>query len=111
MNRLLSGLLDRAEALSAGELEYRSWERVAYVLKHLEFVEAPDNGGSRAVWNEAKNIRTIHAIWVQEKWNTVTEVTEPAHAECWEYETPGAQYGSYVGELPGWTEEDVGVSK
>ena len=50
--------------------------------------------------------KTLHAIWVQEKWNTVTEQQEAAHAECWEYETPGSQYGTKVGYLPGWTEED-----
>lgn len=51
-------------------------------------------------------MKSLHAIWVQEKWNSVTEQQEAAHAECWEYETPGPQYGQKVGYLPGWTEED-----
>ena len=51
-------------------------------------------------------IKTLHAIWVISRWNTVTEINEPAHAECWEYATPGSQYGRKVGCLPGWTKED-----
>ena len=51
-------------------------------------------------------MKTIHAIWMQEKFHRETGDTIPAHAEVWSYETPGSQYGSYVGELAGWTEDD-----
>lgn len=51
-------------------------------------------------------MKSLHAIWVESRWNPVTEQQEEAHAECWEYETPGPQYGQMVGDLPGWTEED-----
>ena len=50
--------------------------------------------------------KTIHTLWIEPRWNTVTESIEPAHAECWEYETPGSQYGTKIGYLPRWTEED-----
>jgi hypothetical protein len=50
-------------------------------------------------------MKSLHAIWVQETWNSVTEVMEPAHAEAWEYEMY-QKCGTKVGYLPGWTEED-----
>ena len=50
--------------------------------------------------------KTLHAIWIGEKYNTVTGVMEGGHAECWVYETPGPKYGQKVCYLPGWTEED-----
>jgi hypothetical protein len=49
--------------------------------------------------------KTLHVIWVHEKWNSVTEVMEPAHAEAWDY-VMCQKYGTKVGNLPGWTEED-----
>jgi hypothetical protein len=45
--------------------------------------------------------RSIHVIWVEEKWDDAGKT--PAHAEVWEYETQGCGYK--VGYLP-WTEED-----
>ena len=49
--------------------------------------------------------KSLHAIWVESRWNTVTEQQEEAHAECWQYEL-GDRVGEKVGYLPGWTEED-----
>tara|TARA_R110000868_G_scaffold40475_1_gene139667 strand:+ start:680 stop:904 length:225 start_codon:yes stop_codon:yes gene_type:complete len=57
-------------------------------------------------YNKGDSMKSLHAIWVYEVFNEVTEAFEPAHAECWECETPGPQYGTKVGYLPGWTEED-----
>jgi len=51
-------------------------------------------------------MKSLHAIWIESRWNPVTEQQEEAHAECWEYETPGSKYGRKVGYLPEWTEED-----
>lgn len=49
--------------------------------------------------------KTIHTLWIEPRWNTVTESIEPAHAECWEYGL-GDRVGEKVGYLPSWTEED-----
>jgi len=49
-------------------------------------------------------MKSIHIIWVLERWNLVTKEITPAHAEVWEYETQ--KVGYKVGYLPSWTEED-----
>ena len=49
-------------------------------------------------------MKSIHVIWCSERWNSVTEENEPAHAEVWEYETQ--KVGYKVAYLPSWTEED-----
>lgn len=49
-------------------------------------------------------MKSIHVLWVSERWNRVTREAEPAHAEVWEYEDKGV--GQKVAYLPSWTEED-----
>ena len=49
-------------------------------------------------------MKSIHAIWILERWNKVTKKSIPAHAEVWEYEDQGV--GQKVAYLPSWTEED-----
>tara|TARA_R110000868_G_scaffold312826_1_gene573850 strand:- start:233 stop:430 length:198 start_codon:yes stop_codon:yes gene_type:complete len=52
-------------------------------------------------------MKTLHVVWVAEKYNTVTDAVESAHAEVWTYETPGPKYGTKVLPLlEGWTEDD-----
>jgi len=48
--------------------------------------------------------KSIHVIWIEGRYNQVTEKIDCAHAEVWEYETQGC--GQKVGYLPSWTEED-----
>ncbi len=49
-------------------------------------------------------MRSIHALWMPERWNSVLEQYDSAHAECWMYRERGI--GVLVGDLEGWTEQD-----
>ena len=49
-------------------------------------------------------MKSIHVIWVSEKYNEYKKDMDLAHAEVWEYEDRGV--GQKVGYLPSWTEED-----
>jgi hypothetical protein len=50
-------------------------------------------------------MKTLTILWIEEKYNTVTEVTEPAHAAIYEL-IEGHRLGYYVTDLD-WTEQEV----